>query len=163
MKRSAQALLILGILLLTAGCSRPDLAGNVVPPPGLASPAAATPLEEYRRAILDLKQQQRDNETLRHDLAHSHQEVAELYDRLAQEQKLRRESELESEALKADMANADSSKQIVDTLRGQLDKAKADLAAADSEIKARREELMKIILEQQKWNKYVLERIKTHE
>ena len=151
-----QALLIIGVAL-AAGCShrQPGLRGDAVPL------AAGSPLDEYRRTLQTLQQVQRENEQLMQELARAREDTAQLYERLALEQKLRADAQLALNALKAsNQAPAATPQEAAGTLQTELERTKTELAAARNELKARREELMKIILDQQKWNKYVLDRIK---
>jgi len=166
MKTNSRPLLLIAGILLAAGCSatQPGVQGDAAPlAPGVVLPAAdqsISPLEEYRQALENLQEQRRQNESLARELVQLRQTVGELYERLAIEQQLRYEAELAAQALKNAASASSTSKEAVDRLRAELERTKTDLAAAQDEVKARREELMRIILEQQKWNKFVLDRIK---
>ncbi|HUS57326.1 MAG TPA: hypothetical protein VM141_01630 [Planctomycetota bacterium] len=122
---------------------------------------ALTPLEEHRRTLTALKEQQQHGESLKAQLVKACAELADANERLAQEQHLRQEAELALHAAKLQLETSPTSPQIVESLRTALEQSKTELAAAREEIKARREELLKLIVEQQNWNKYVLDKIRT--
>ena len=150
--------LVLLAALLAAGCrgAQPRGASADAPPAG----AASTPLEDYRRILAVLREQQQQNDILRERYGRCQEEIADLYARLAIEQKLRREAELLLQSCKADAAAAETARDNAAKLQAALDQAQAQLAAAREELKNRREELMRIVLDQQQWNKYVLEKLK---
>ena len=150
------ALLIISAVL-AAGCShQPGLRDGAVP-------LAGSPLDDYRRALQSLQQVQQENDDLVLQLARAREESAQLYERLAIEQKLRTEAEIALQAAKASPQTPATAQEALGKLQAELERTKADLAAARNEVKQRREDLMKIILEQQKWSKYVLERVKAPE
>jgi len=166
MKTNAIPVFLITGTLLAAGCShsQPVVQSDSAPlAPAVVLPAAdheSSPLEEYRQTLQNLQNQRRENESLTRELVQLRQTSAGLYERLAVEQQLRYEAELAAQALKSAAGASTESRQVVDNLRAELERTKTNLAAAQNEVKARREELMRIILEQQKWNKFVLERIK---
>jgi len=165
MKQRTTTLLIIGIVA-AAGCHTaqptPDGSGRAEPTPHSkrASRPASTLLNEYRRVFSAFQEQQRENNNLRERFATSREEINELYERLAQEQKLRREAQLALDLAKAEIEAATAAKQTIKGLRTALDAKKTELAAVKTELKNRREELMKIILGQQEWNKYILDKLK---
>jgi len=166
MKTNSSSLLLITGIMLAAGCSatHPAVQGDPAPlAPGVVLPAAdpsSSPLEEYRQALENLQNQRRENESLARELAQLRQTIGELYERLAVEQQLRYEAELAVQAQKTAAGASTESKQSVERLRAELERTKTDLASSQDEVKARREELMRIILEQQKWNKFVLDKIR---
>jgi len=157
MKHTTTAALVIISAVAGAGCRTAQREPDATPAAGRSAP---TPLEEYRRVFSALHEQQRDNRNLLERIARLREEIDELYARLAQEQKLRREAQLALDSAKAQVDAAAAAQQTISNLRTALDNSKTELAAVKTELKARREELMKIILGQQEWNKYILDKLK---
>lgn len=130
------------------------------PAPGPQAPP--TPLDEYRRVLSALREEERSSDVLRERLVVAQEEIDDLYTRLSREQTLRREAQVTLEASRAEIDAASTTQQTISNLQAALHAARAELATVNSELKARREELMKIVLEQQEWNRYVLDRLRPH-
>jgi len=119
----------------------------------------SNPLEEYERMLHKTAQFEQENSRLRRRLDDAIAENSALYAQLAQEQRLRRDAELKLQNAQADIDAALASQNTIEKLQTALDHVKSQLAAAQEEVRARREELAKVVLEQQQWNQYVLERL----
>ena len=158
MKQRLKTTLIITALIAASGCRSVQNASGTQP--ALASRAAYTPLDEYRRILIAFQDMQRENENLRARHSAAREEIDQLYQRLAQEQKLRREAQIELESTVAQIEAAAGARQTIDNLRTALGATKTELAVVKAELKMRREELMKIVLEQQQWNKYGLDKLK---
>ena len=158
-QRITTTLILIGIIA-TAGCSTTQPVSGSAVSSQAARHSASTTLDQYRRIHAAFKELQRQTETLQERLATAGDETEELYARLAKEQKLRREAILQLESAKAEIDAAAHRQRTIDTLRAALDSTRAQLAATGIELKARREELMKIVLGQQEWNEFILEKLK---
>jgi len=148
---------ILAAAIGLAGCSAAQRAPLQRP---TDAPPQPSPLEDYRRVLAELKDQQHKNDVLRERLTAAQDEIDQLYIRLSREQKLRREAEVALDAAQAEIEAARTAAKTIADLQAALESTKAELAAAREEIKTRRAELMKLILEQQQWNRYVLDRLR---
>jgi chromosome segregation ATPase len=158
-QRITTTLILIGIIA-TAGCSTTQPVSGSAVSPQAARHSASTTLDQYRRIHAAFKELQRQAGALQERLATAGDETEELYARLAKEQKLRREAILQLESAKAEIDAATHRQRTIDTLRAALDSTRAQLAATGIELKARREELMKIVLGQQEWNEFILEKLK---
>jgi|GEM_PF-3357537 len=161
MKQRTRTALVIITFVAAAGCrTAQPTSGNLAHPEVVSQGVSTTPLEEYRRVFSALQEQERENRNLQERVRRFRDEINDLYARLAQEQKLRREAQLALSAAEAEVEAATTAQQTIDNLRSALDGKKTELAAVKAELKTRREELMKIILGQQEWNKYILDKLK---
>lgn len=160
--RTATIVASIAAAMLLTGCSAARPTHGTLPEQTASEPSPPAPLEEYQRVLTQLKQQEHRNEVLRERLIAAQEEIDQLYLRLSDEQKLRREAEAAHEAARAGAEGARNAAKTIAELRSALDATKSELAANQLELKTRRAELMKLILEQQQWNRYVLDRLRLH-